>query len=207
VDSFYAKIIGKGGHVAMPQTTVDPIFICGHVILGIHGIVSRRLWPFDPAVITIGAVHGGQAENVIPEEVNLSGTLRYLDPHVRDQMHQEIERVFSISETMGGAHELRFLKGYPPTNNHPDMVSLIRGVASELIGKDQIAEPHPEMGSEDFGYFAQDVPGAMFILGCRIEGDPRRHHDPRFDIDEACMPVGAAIMAQSTLSYMEKFSS
>lgn len=206
VDSFTAKIIGKGGHGAMPHTTVDPILISGHVILGIHGIVSRRLWPFDPAVITIGAIHGGQAENVIPEEVNLSGTIRYLDPLVRDQMHQEIRRVFSMSETLGGSHELYFQRGYPPTYNHPEMVSLIRGVASELIGVDRITDPRPEMGSEDFGFFAQDIPGAMFILGCRIEGDPRRHHDPRFDIDESCMPIGAAILSESAIAYMNQFN-
>ncbi|MCJ7701507.1 MAG: M20 family metallopeptidase [Anaerolineales bacterium] len=207
VDSFTASIYGKGGHGAMPHTTVDPIVISGHVILGIQSIVSRRLWPFDPAVITIGSIHSGQAANVIPDEVQLSGTIRYLTSQVRDSIHAEIDRVMAISKIMGGDYKLSFLSGYPPMSNHPEMVALIKSVAGELIGESKIAKPKPEMGSEDFGYFAQDIPGAMYILGCLIEGDPRRHHDPRFDIDEDCMPIGAAIMAQSTLTYMDQYSS
>jgi amidohydrolase len=206
VDTFYARIMGKGGHGAMPHAFVDPIFISGHVILAIHGIISRRLWPFDPAVITIGAIHGGQAENVIPDEVQLSGTIRYLVPKVREKIHAEIKRAMELTKAMGGNYELRILAGYPPMNNHPEMVALINAVAGELIGADKIAEPRPEMGSEDFGYFIQDIPGAMFMLGCRIEDDHRRHHDPRFDIDENCMPIGAAILAKSVLAYSKTFS-
>jgi amidohydrolase len=111
-----------------------------------------------------------------------------------------------VAETMGGTHEIRFQDGYPPTSNNLDMVELIKGVASKIIGPQNIAKPPPEMGSEDFGYFVQDIPGAMFILGCRIEGDPRRHHDPRFDIDESCMPIGAAILAESVITYMNQFT-
>ncbi len=92
VDTFYATIIGKGGHGAAPHKGIDPIHLSGHVVLALHGIVSRRLWPFDPAVLSIGSIHGGQAHNVIPDRVELSGTIRYMDMDVREQILTEIER-------------------------------------------------------------------------------------------------------------------
>ena len=197
VDTFYAKIIGKGGHGSTPHKVIDPIFISGHIILAIHNIVSRRLRPFDPAVISIGMINGGQVDNVIPSEVNLSGTIRYLSPDTQKLIHAEIERAMEIAKTMGGDYELRIVEGYPPMNNHPEIIEQIRTVIGETIGLDSLVEPDPEMGAEDFGFFIQDIPGAMFFLGCEIEGDTRRHHDSRFDINEECLPLGAAIMAQS----------
>jgi amidohydrolase len=205
VDTFFAKILGKGGHGAMPHTTVDPIVISAHVILAIQAILSRRLWPFDPAVISIGSIHAGTATNVIPDEVQLSGTIRYLTQDVRDEIHKEINRALEISCTMGGDFEIEFLGGYPPATNHPEIVALIESITTKMVGRGKLADPRPEMGSEDFGFFTQDIPGAMFILGCKIESDPRRHHDGRFDIDESCMPIGAAIMAQTTLEYMQTY--
>ena len=199
VDTFYAKIIGKGGHGSTPQKVIDPIFISGHVILAIHTIISRRLRPFDPAVISIGSIHGGQVDNVIPEEVELSGTIRYLEPKVQNTLHTEIERAMEITKTLGGNYELKIVEGYPPMNNHPEVIALFRTVIGELIGTDKFVEPVPDMGAEDFGFFIQDIPGAMFYLGCEIEGDPRRHHDKKFDINEDCMPVGAAIFASTAL--------
>jgi len=204
VDMVTAKIFGKGGHGAMPHTTVDPIFIAGHVILALNGIVSRRLWPFDPAVVTIGSIHGGQAENVIPEEVTLGITLRYMTTEVQEKIHAEIERALEIAKALGGKFEMDITLGYPPATNHPDLVDLITDVVTDLIGDDNLAEAQPEMGSEDFGYFAQDIPGAMFMLGAEITGDPRRHHDPMFDIDEDCMGLGAAVMVETALRLSQK---
>jgi amidohydrolase len=207
VDTFYAKVIGKGGHGSTPQKVIDPIFISGHVILAIHNIVSRRLRPFEPAVISIGSIHGGQIDNVIPEEVSLTGTIRYLNPKVQKVMHAEIQRAMEIAKTLGGDYELRIVDGYPPMNNDPDILAAIRAVTIDLIGEERIVEPKPEMGSEDFGFFIQDIPGAMFYLGCRIEDDPRRHHDARFDINEDCLPTGAAIFASTALKLLSKHSS
>lgn len=199
VDTFYAKIIGEGGHGSTPHKVIDPIFISGHVILAIHNIVSRRLKPFDPAVISIGTINGGTVDNVIPSEVDLTGTIRFLDPDTQKLIHAEIERAMEIAKTMGGDYELRIVEGFPPMNNHPEVIEQIRNVVGETIGLDKLEEPDPEMGAEDFGFFMQDIPGAMFFLGCEIEGDTRRHHDSRFDINEDCLPLGAAIMAQSAL--------
>lgn len=202
VDTFYATVIGKGGHGSTPQKVVDPIHLSGHVILAIHNIVSRQLRPFDPAVISIGTIHGGQVDNVIPSEVKITGTIRYLAPKVQKKIHSEIQKAMEIARTLGGDYELNIVEGYPPMNNHPLVLAQFRSVIEEMIGADKIAAPQPEMGAEDFGFFIRDIPGAMFYLGCRIEGDPRRHHDAGFDINEECMPIGAAILAQSALNFL-----
>jgi len=199
VDSFFVKIKGEGGHGATPQRVVDPIFMCGHVILAIHGIISRRLWPFDPAVISIGSIHGGIASNVIPDEVELSGTIRFLDSEVQTQIHAELERALEIASIMGGDYELRIVRGYPPMENSPEIVAVLDRVTRDVIGSEAVSDPDPEMGSEDFAYMLQKAPGAMFLLGCEIEGDRRRHHDSRFDVNENCMPYGAAVMAEAAL--------
>ncbi|MBN1581793.1 MAG: amidohydrolase [Anaerolineae bacterium] len=204
VDTVRARVFGKGGHGAMPHTTVDPIFISGHVILALHGIVSRRLWPFDPAVVTIGSIHGGQAENVVPDEVSLGITMRYLTTEVQEKIHAEIERALGVAKSLGGDYQLDIQKGYPPAYNHPEIVALIKDVVSDLLGPEALGDPRPEMGSEDFGYFARDIPGGMFILGCKIEGDERRHHDPMFDIDEGCLQLGAGVMAEAALRLLKK---
>ena len=202
VDSFFVKVLGRGGHGATPQRVIDPIFLSGHVIMAIYSIISRRLWPFDPAVISIGSIHGGVASNVIPDEVELTGTIRFLDKEVQTQIHEELARALEVTNSLGGDYELKIVKGYPPLENHPDIVSLLENVTRDLVGSEALSEPDPEMGSEDFSYMLEKAPGAMFFLGCEIEGDRRRHHDPRFDVDEDCMPIGAAIFVEAVLRLM-----
>ncbi|MBM3145121.1 MAG: amidohydrolase [Chloroflexi bacterium] len=202
VDTFYGKVLGRGGHGSTPHKVVDPIFISGHVILALHSIVSRRIKPYDPAVISIGTIKGGVLDNIIPEVVEMSGTIRYLKPEVQARLHEEIERAFSVAKTMGGDYELRIEIGYPPIVNDAGVARLIEEVGCDLLGAEHVKEPLPEMGSEDFGFFMQEAPGAMFILGCRIEGDERRHHDPRFDVFEDCLPIGAAIFAETALRFL-----
>jgi amidohydrolase len=199
VDSFFATITGKGGHGAMPHKVIDPIYISGHVILALHGIVSRRLHPVEPAVVSIGSIHAGQAENVIPEQVELSGTIRTMQPEVKDQIFAEIERAFEIARTLGGDYVLRLEYGGGPMINDAGVAALIREVGTEFLGKDHVLPHRMEMGAEDFGAFTELAPGAMFKLGCRIEGDERKHHNPRFDVDEGCLPIGVAILAETAL--------
>lgn len=199
VDSFQATVLGEGGHGAYPHTVVDPIHIAGHVVLGLHGIVSRRIRPSDPAVISIGSIHGGEAENVIPERVDLSGTIRYLEPEVQETLHLEIARALGMAEKMGGSYDLQIDIGYPPMLNDPDVVAVIREVGVDLLGVEHVGSDDLHMGAEDFAFYNALAPGAMFNLGCKIEGDERKHHNPRFDVDEACLPIGAALLAAMTL--------
>jgi amidohydrolase len=197
VDTFYGKVIGLGGHGARPHETMDPIYLAGHVILAIHGIVSRRLDPFAPAVITIGSIHGGQTDNVIPDDVQLIGTIRYRDIAVQERIHLELEKAFGVARQLGGDYTLRIVQGCPSVVNDARVVGLIREVADELLGEGHMKEPEQSMGAEDFSVFCEAAPGAMFRLGCRIEGDERLAHNPYFDIDEACLPIGVAILAEA----------
>jgi amidohydrolase len=205
-DSFWATISGRGAHGAYPHRGLDPIHIAGHVILALHGIVSRRLDPFAPAVITVGSIHGGQAGNVIPEEVILTGTIRYEDVEVQKQLHAEMERAFEVARTLGGEYELKIQIGAPPVINDEQIVSLIREVGIDLLGRDQVKPKEKGMGAEDYSRLTDLAPGAMFRLGCRLEGDERKGHSPTFDLDEACLPIGAAILAESALRYLRRAS-
>ena len=204
VDTFYATIIGRGGHGALPHRVVDPIYIAAQVIMALHGIVSRRLHPTDPAVISIGSIHGGQAENVIPARVEMSGTIRFMEAEVQKQIHAEIERTLGIAQALGGDYTLELEPGGLPMINDAGIVALLREVGADLLGADHVQVPKAEMGAEDFGAFSELAPGAMFMLGCRIEGDERKAHNARFDIDERCLPVGAAILTEATLRLLHK---
>jgi amidohydrolase len=207
VDSFWATVLGQGGHGAYPHKGLDPVHLSAHVILALHGIVSRRLNPFDPAVITVGAIHGGQAANVIPETVELAGTIRYRAPEVQKQIHAEIEQALAVARTLGGDYELKIRTGSPPVINDAGMVALLRETASDLLGSESVKLPEKGMGAEDFAVLSSVAPGAMFRLGCRIDGDERKAHNPTFDLDERCLPIGAAILAEAALRYLRRHGS
>jgi amidohydrolase len=204
VDTFYATVRGQGGHGASPHKVVDPIYIAGHVILALHGIVSRRLNPLAPAVVSVGSIQGGEASNVIPEQVDLTGTIRYMAPEAQQQIHEEIGRALEVARTLGGDYELTIEIGYPPMFNNAGVNDLLEQVAADLLGEDQLQPPKGHMGAEDFGFFSRLAPGAMFSLGCRIEGDERKAHNPRFDVDERCLPVGTAILAEAALRILKR---
>lgn len=199
VDSFYATIIGQGMHGAYPHYGTDPLYLAAHVVLALHGIVSRRLDPLEPAVVSIGTIHGGQVTNVIPEQVELSGTIRYKKPEVQQLLHTEIERALEVARALGGDYQLKIEIGSPPMINDEKMVHLVRQVVTDLLGAGHLKPSPKGMGAEDFGSFSSLAPGVMFGLGCRIEGDERLGHNPRFDIDEACLPIGTAILAEAAL--------
>jgi amidohydrolase len=204
VDSFSATIIGKGGHGASPHKTVDPFFITSHVIQALYGIPSRRLDPFAPAVISIGSIHGGCAENVIPERVEMSGTIRFMEQKVQKEIHTEIERAFKIAPILGGDYKLKIEIGSLPIINDQRVVDLLTSVITDVLGDENILPFEKSLGAEDFGSFSELAPGAMFMLGCKIEEDVRFHHHPRFDIDERCLPIGAGILAEAALRFLRK---
>ncbi len=202
VDSWFGKIIGRGGHGASPHKTVDPFNICSHVIIALNAIVSRKLNPFAPAVVSIGSLRGGYTENVIPEQVEITGTLRYMDHQVQVLLHEEIKRSFELARTLGGDYELKFEFGDPPMINSPRAVDLIKSAAAELIGAENIIPMDDSLGAEDFGRFSSMVPGAMFTLGTQIAGDERIGHNPLFDINEDALPLGTAILVDTVLRYL-----
>jgi amidohydrolase len=204
VDSWYGEIIGKGGHGAHPHQTIDPFYITAHVILALNAIVSRRLDPFTPGVVSVGSLHGGFTENVIPERVKITGTLRYTEKRVQEQIHAEIRRAFEISRTLGGDYELKLEIGAGPMVNDPGVSDLIASVAIDLLGSQNILPWKEELGAEDFGCFMDMAPGAMFALGTGSDRFKCLLHNPDFDLDESCLPVGTAIFAETALRFLRK---
>lgn len=201
VDSFRATIIGRGCHGAYPHRGVDPIFIAGEVILAIQGIISRRIDPVKKAVISIGTIHGGTAENIIPAEVELTGTIRSFEEGVREQLQTELEKAFQVARALGGDFRLTIEKGYPVMVNEEKMSQLIRRVAVDLLGEEKVLPQEPAMGAEDFSYFLAQAPGAMFRLGVK-KGEIRPAHSPHFDLDEEALPIGAAILVEGARRYL-----
>lgn len=204
VDSWFGRILGKGGHAAKPDETIDPFYIAAHVMLALNGIVSRRLHPFAPAVVSVGTLNGGFTQNVIPAHVDISGTLRFTDMDVQRQIHDEIRRAFELAKPLGGDYELKFEIGGPPMINHPEAAKRIEAVAVDLLGRSHVTAIPKELGAEDFASFTQIAPGAMFTLGTLIEGDPRYLHHPRLDLDERALPIGTAILTETALRYLRE---
>jgi metal-dependent amidase/aminoacylase/carboxypeptidase family protein len=132
---------------------------------------------------------------VIPSEVRIGGTMRSFDDATRQLLRDELERTLGIARVLGGDYTLRIRPGYPANYNTPAVAALMRESTSALVGSDALIAPEPMMGAEDFAYMTRKAPGAMFFLGAKIGSDQRPHHTPVFDIDEAALPVGAAILS------------
>lgn len=206
-DMFRMVVHGSGGHAARPHSTVDPIVLAGHVILAIQQVVSRRLDPLDPGVITVGTINGGTVNNVIPDTVELTGTIRSFSPEVRVLLHEELRRAASVAEALGGRIELDIDWGYPPTVNSPEATAVAVTGLTTLLGADKVVEANQGMGAEDFSYMAQQAPGCFIRLGVH---DPAwgKHqynvHRADFRMDENALPIGAATLAAAALTWMQE---
>lgn len=204
-DFFRLRVIGRGGHGAYPHRTVDPVVLSAQVITAMQTIVSRRLRPLDSGVVTVGTIHGGTKANIIPEEVELTGTVRSFRPEVREFLFAELERVCGVARALGGDFDLHIGDSYPPTINDIAMAAFVREVATDLLGTDQVRAPEPEMGAEDFSLFLEKVPGCYFRLGTGRPGEPAHGlHNPHFDIDERALPVGVAVLAEIAHRYLQR---
>ncbi len=204
VDSWFAVIEGKGGHGAYPHTTVDPFFLLAHVIFALNGIVSRRLDPFAPAVVSIGSINGGFTENVIPQSVKLTGTLRFTDVEVQKQIHAEIKRAFEVTKALGGGYELKFEIGSPPMINEEKVSAEIEQIGVAMLGRENVRELEKSLGAEDFGSFLDHAPGAMFMLGAQKKGhEGYLLHHPKFDLDERALPIGTAMLAETAMKLLK----
>lgn len=203
VDSWSAVIKGVGGHGAHPQSTIDPFVLLAHVITALNSITSRKLDPFEPAIVSIGAVHGGVAENVIPDRIELKGTLRFASLEIQKKLREEVTRAFEVTRTLGGDYELSFLFGGLPLINDTFVSETIAQVGHDLLGEGKVLPMWKTMGAEDFPALLQKAPGAMFTLGVNIEGRPLYElHHPKFDLDERALPIGTAVLAETALRFL-----
>jgi amidohydrolase len=205
-DRFTLVILGKGGHAASPHLTKDPILAAGHLITQIHSIVSRNINPLESGVVTIGRVSGGTAFNIIPDEVELLGTVRSLSAQVREELKSRIEQVTQgIVRSFGMDYHFSYEYGYPVLINDPGMTKLVSEACLKGMGKDNVEVLKPSMGAEDFAYYLERCPGAYFRLGCRNEdkGIIHPYHSSLFDIDEEVLPFGVEMFVRIIDQYLE----
>ena len=208
LDRFTIKVIGKGCHGAMPHTGVDPITITGHIINALQTIVSREVKPTNPAVVTIGKMHGGTSYNIIPDFVELEGTARAIDQGEREKIASHIESIVAgISRGMQGDYEFNYVFGYPPMVNDPVFTRNMLESIKKVVDEEDIVEIiEPTMGGEDFAYFLLEVPGTYMYLGTNNpeKGIVYPQHNAKFDIDEDVLWKGSAVMAQGAWDWLEK---
>jgi amidohydrolase len=203
VDTFRATISGAGSHAAYPHLGTDPVWMLGPVLQAVHGIVARRVSPLEPAVVSIGQIQAGTADNVIPTTVHLGGTLRSYNPDVRELLIGELDKAFAVAAALGGGYTLHVGRGEPALRNDPRVNGWIVQTVRHLFPGLTIQRAPFGLGGEDFSYMTQIVPGAMFLLGCgRPDGIERGLHTPEFDLDEGCLPLGVAILAETARRYL-----
>lgn len=203
---FVLKMIGKGGHVSRPHVIADPIMMAGLVLVNGQTIVSRRVDPRDPTLVTFATVHGGTANNIIPDEATLTGTIRTLKPEAREKLARILGEVADgAARTCGGKFDLQVEMEYPSVYNHPEMAEEFKVSAAKILGKDKVIEnERPSMGGEDVSYFHQKVPGIQWYLGTRNEEKGLIHplHSSLFDFNEEVMVLGAAIHVQAAIDFL-----
>jgi amidohydrolase len=204
-DKFDLIVTGSGGHAARPQSAIDPIALSAHVINAVQQVVSRRLDPTEHGVITIATIHGGTINNVIPDRVTMTGTIRSFTSKARGLLHTELKRAASIVEPLGGRADLTIYPGYPPTVNDPTAAEHMMATMRDLLGDDHVAESELIMGAEDFSYMAQAAPGCFLRLGVHNPGWKEYYpvHRADFRMDEDTLPIGSAALALTALRWME----
>jgi len=205
-DMITIVVRGKSAHGANPEKSIDPLIISANIIMALQTIVSRNISPLDPAVFTIGSIHGGTKGNIIPEEVRMECILRTLDNGVRKYFKERIISVVEgISKSYGGEGEIIIQESYPPLINSDEIVDSVKEVLEEVIGKENIQlVPHAELFAEDFAYFTQAKKACFFNLGCRNEekGCIYPLHNSRFNIDEDCLGLGVEIQVRNVLKLL-----
>lgn len=204
-DEFRIAVRGRGGHAAFPHQCVDALVIGAQLVCELQTVVSRRVDPLEPAVLTIGTFQAGTAFNVIPGEAALSGTVRTLSETVREQIKQELDRIVSHgARALGAEATLEYLDGNPVLVNDPAATRLMAGAAAAIVGQDHVISLPPVMGGEDFALYAQHVPSAYVMVGTRNAevGSTFPHHHPRFTIDERSLGTGIRILLEGLERYL-----
>jgi amidohydrolase len=204
-DTLKARIVGKGGHAAMPHDARDPIPVAAEIILALQAEVARRTPVTDPIVLSITKISAGTTHNVLPDAVELLGTLRTLSPEARQRGREAFERICThVAAAHGCSAEVAIEQGYPPTINDARAVALIREIAGEAF----VELPASNMGGEDFSYVLEKVPGAMAFLGVAPEGEEAAGraplHNPSMMIDETVLPKGVALHCAFAMRFLER---
>ncbi len=204
-DTFWITITGRGGHAAMPHQAVDSIAIGAQVVTNLQHVVSRNIDPLDNVVVSVTKFTGGTTHNVIPGTVEMLGTVRTLDPGVREKIPEIMERVVKgITEAHGASYGFEYQFGYRPVINDEEVTRVIEETVREVLGDETLEVMRPNMGGEDFSAFQQKAPGTFFYVGAGNEdkGIIHPHHHPRFTVDEDALPYGVKMFVNATFKLL-----
>jgi len=209
VDRLSVVVRGRGGHGGHPHRAADPVVAAAQVVLALQTLVSREVSPLDSAVLTVGAIHGGQAFNVIPDEVTLTGTVRTFDPELRRSMPERIRRIATgVAEALQCEAEVEVRPGNPAVVNDAAVAALARRAAARVVGDERVVEPEPTMGGEDMAVYFERVPGCFVFVGSAnpARGLDQPHHSPRFDFDEEALAIGCEFLVEVALEALKPIS-
>lgn len=209
-DRFVITVNGKQTHGSTPWTGVDPVIVAAQIVEGFQFIVGRQTeLTKDAAVISVGRIQGGVRNNIIPERVEIEGTIRTLDVQMQDKIHADIERMATnIAESMGANAKVEIFKYVPVTYNDPDLTEQMLPILRQTLGKDNVVLTKAVTGAEDFSFYAREIPGLFLFVGGMSPGtDPAiapPHHTPDFYIDESGMLHGVKLLCNMTLDYQQR---
>jgi amidohydrolase len=205
VDEFRITVRGVGGHAAQPQRAVDPIVAAAHLVTALQSLVSRATDPFEQLVVSVTAIHAGEAFNVIPETAELRGTVRTLDRALWEKVPEPFRAVVNgVAAALACTAEIAYNRQSPPVVNEPGFATLVADAAAALVGEAQVRSDVRSMGGEDFAFFGQRVPACFAFVGSRnpAKGADAPHHSPRFDFDEDALPIGVDLIERVARSYL-----
>ncbi len=207
-DKLKLVVHGKGGHAASPNTAVDPIAISAYVITALQTLISRETSPFSPSVVTIATINAGTASNIIPEFVEMTGTIRSFTEEQREYLMRRIQELANgVAVAMGGSCEVEVFDGCPPCVNDTGMTELVYQAAAATVGEQAVdtGEEIMTTGADDMSYFLNTVPGCYFIVGAQnaAKGAKYPHHHPRFNIDEDALPIAVEVLTRAALDYLK----
>lgn len=204
--AFTITVKAHGAHGASPQDSPDPIVIAARIIDGLQQISSRMVSPLQPVVVTVGTIHGGTAINIIPSKVEMSGTVRAAADGVRAEILKNVEQIAThIAKAFGAEAEVSTREAYPAVCNTPQACDLVAEVANEVLGAGSVVETCPTMGGEDFAFYLQKVPGAIFRLGVDAPDRPQHMlHHARYDFNDKALPTGIKMMVALAVRWSEK---
>lgn len=202
VASFTITVKGKGGHGGYPHETKDAIVIASEITTQIQNIISRKISPFATSVITIGKFEAGTSFNVIADEAKLTGTVRYFDHKVDEQIKEKMEQVIKgICIANDATYEFVYEDGYPPVVNHEEETDIVFQAAENITEIQSATISEAQMAGEDFAHYLEKIPGAFFFTGANKEGHDYPHHHPMFDFNEKAMPIAAKMLIGAYMEY------
>jgi amidohydrolase len=205
-DEFRIVVHGRGGHAAHPEEAIDSVLVASQIVCSLQTIVSRSISPEETGVVTVGSIQAGEAFNVIAASAVLRGTIRSFSEEVRSKLHTRVDEIArGIAATFGAQVDVHIRRGVDPTVNAPGPTAVMYEAVSDVLGSDNINTTYRTTGGEDFSAVLSRVPGNFLLLGARNEerGFNFPHHNPRFDIDEACLPQGVAILCDAALRCLQ----